>query len=959
MAGANSRRSTAPGTSASLPERIAAHNLAVLETIKARGPAAEAPQIEVACPIPVEPEPVLAVEPEDLVLPPSDPVAPVPSISARIAAHDRAVAEAVRFREPAFDPEPLPAELSPPKPILIIEPEPGDVISAPSASVVSEPTLSELIAAHNRAVAEAFGFRKSAIDTQQIPTEPVLPLEPDIPVASTPVFAVTPPTEVLRREKSLSSHVAARNHAAVEMARAGVSATDRDVPSHELAMRRAVPDPIPPIAVPPTVTPTSSPRVVPGTRAEWLPRGVSATVAGLVIPGGLIWVGGSLPRRNDRARNENCLIDPKLTVATKRDLSGQYMPYWPSYSEIQPSSRRAYLDWLAGPRSDPETYIGYVFLYFYGLERRLMLDEGADDRDVIRGEVERLLAVYGGNQSFRRYASDLLSADGIRQRGADVTPEMDHDIAGYEVPLDVKIALGARVRDGRPIEPDLLLALVRTHPETRLRTPARRAAAELRDLFVAEVERRFPNGVKVGSASRIRKLSAAYKAASGTFEIELLQKSLGLPDITGLSEPVGTARAILDECTARLDAYSRDLGKSPGLAPSLVIFGKLPLEIRLDRVAKLPGDPLATLQAVAVAGEPTSLAELAERLGLPGNGSIDKGRLREWSALLAGLGYGITCDPAWALRGAKAETPVVVFPLPGPSDGLGVPSEGYRHAQIKVALGMMVALADGVVEPSEQRALVDLIERADGLDVGERRRLAAEIRVQKEDPHALTDLKTRLKALPAEVRGRLADEIVTVAGVDGIVDPREVALLEKLFRQIDVDERTLYARLHGGVASTVPAGMEGNGGHAANEASAPPKKLAAPSAAGIDPAKLAAIRHATVGVTSVLSEIFAEDEPEEMLPDTVVETAWTDDEGGLDGLDRRHRSLVVEILEQTEWSKDDFDRLVRGVGLMPGAAIETLNDWAYDRFDECLLEGDDPIVANAHLLPRDLLRVTA
>lgn len=1001
------RRDAADSTTSkpTLSEWLAAHNRMVGDVIRARvgeagpKPNATRPLTPAESFLAIGPEPVDPVgtpadrtlaaslrsdvpESSDFYHASNEPGPTESKLSEQITVHNRAVGEMIRAGATVFEPIPFPAEPPPTEPFLSAEPEPFEFAvhptsPAPRASLLRddpdpfdlhpaatgpmspEPALSERIAAHNRAVAEAIRSRERATDTAQTPDEQVLPLEPDLPIAFTPVSAVTPPTEGALRDKSLSELVAARNRAAVEMARAGESATDRDVPSLELAMRRAVPGPIPQIAVPPAVTPTSSPRVIPGTRAEWLPCGVSTTVAGLVIPGGLIWVGGSLPRRNDRARNENCLIDPTLTVATKRDLSGQYMPYWPSYSEIHPWSRRAYLDWLAGPRSDPETYIGYVFLYFYGLERRLMLDEGADDRDVIRGEVERLLAVYGGNHSFRRYASDLLSAVGVRQRGADVTPEINHDIAGYEVPLDVKIALGARVRDGSPIEPDLLLALVRTHPETRLRTPARRAAAELRDLFVAEVERRFPKGVKVGGASRIRKLSVTYKAASGTFEIELLQKSLGLPDITGLSEPVGTARAILDECTARLDAYSRDLGKSPGLAPSLAIFGKLPLEIRLDRVAKLPGDPLATLQAVAVAGEPTSLAELAERLGLPGNGSIDKGRLREWSALLAGLGYGITCDPAWALRGAKAETPVVVFPLPGPSDGLGVPSEGYRHAQIKVALAMMVALADGVVEPSEQRALVELIERADGLDVGERRRLAAEIRVQKEDPHALTDLKARLKALPVEVRGRLADEIVTVAGADGIVDPREVALLEKLFRQIDVDERTLYARLHGGMASAAPAGSGMDGVQAASDASTPPTTISPPRAGGIDPAKLDAIRNATIGVTSVLSEIFAEEEPEEMLPVTVVETASADDESALDGLDGRHRSLVVELLERAEWSKNDFDRLVRGVGLMPGAAIETLNDWAYDRFDECLLEGDDPIVANAQLIPPDLLRVTA
>lgn len=801
-------------------------------------------------------------------------------------------------------------------------------------------------------------MRGEEADAARIPAEPLRPVESILPIEPEPPACATPPGDALPEGSSISDHVATRNLAAVEMARARVLTTDTKVLSPTPTIPRSAPDLISPITEPSATNPAWYPGMAPRVRSDWVPRGTAVTVAGLAIPGGLIWVGSSLPCCNDRSRNENCLIDPKLTVASKRDLSGQYMPYWPSYSEIHPWSRRAYLDWLAGPRDDPSVYIGYVFLYFYGLERRLMLDEAADDHDAIRGEVERLLTVYGDNHSFRRYASDLLSADTVRRRSIGLEPVFDPDIAGFEVPLDVKIALGTRVRDGRPIEPDLLLAFVRTHPETRLRTPARRAAAELRDLFVAEVEKRFPKGVKVGGASRIRKLSVTYKAASGTFEVDLLPKSLGLPDITGLAEPVGAARAILDECTARLDAYSRDLGKSPGLTPSLAIFGKLPLEIRLDRVATLPGDPLGVLRAFAEAGTPVTVRDLGERIGLPGDGSIDRGRLREWSTLLAGLGYGLTCDPAWTLRAAKAKTPAVVFPLSAPSEASLAPSEGYRHAQITVALAMMVALADGVVEPSEQRALAELIDRSGGLATDERRRLTAEMRVQAADPHSLSELKARLKTLPVDIRAWLADEIVTVASADGVVDPREVALLEKLFRQIDIDERTLYARLHGGVASGGSRAAEGNAPTPISVL-APQPPASASTTTAIDLGRLAAIRHETAGITSVLSEIFAEDEPMEIPPIVEPDVEAPDDESGLDGLDRRHRTLVVEIVERAEWAKDDFERLVRSVGLMPGAAIETLNDWAWERFDECLLEGDDPIVANAHLLPRDLLRVTA
>ena len=805
----------------------------------------------------------------------------------------------------------------------------------------SQPSvLAERLAEHNKAVGEAIRARTAATGPASMDVVSVVPI-------------ATPPTD-----PTLSDKIVERSRGTAEDIRTSVAAGAR-MPATTEAPSRVAKDPALPItdrfASPTAWYPGMEPRVPGG----WVPRGETVTIAGLTVPGGLIWVGGSLPCRDGSARNENCLIDPKLTVATRPDVSGQYMSYWPSYSDIPPSSRRAYLDWLAGPRKDPAAYIGYVFLYFYGLERRLMLEDAAGDRDVVRAEVERLLSIYGGNHSFRRYATELLSAEAVGRGGAEVDPVIDHDIAGFEVPLGIKIALGLRVRDGRPIEPDLLLAFVRTHPDTSLRTPARRASAELRDLFVADVERKYPSGVKVGGASRIRKLSVTYRAASGTFETDVLPKSLGLPDITGLAEPLGTARAILDACTNRLDAYSRDLGKSPGLEPTLAILGKLPLEIRLDRVAELPGDPLGTLRSLAAVGEPIPVHELGERVGLPGSGTIDKGRLREWSTLLARLGFGITCDPAYAFRTAKAETPTVVFALSGPSDDLPTVVEGYRHAQITLALAMMVALADGTIDPTEQRALFALIGRLEGITHDERGRLTAEMRAQVADPHALSELRSRLKTLPGDIRTRLADEIVAIAGADGVIDPREVTLLEKLFRQIDGDTSTLYARLHMGIAASVEHRAAGETAPTPPSVSTPTTSLPGSRSSAIDHARLAAIRRETAGITSVLSEIFADEEQSEVPLVAEADTETTDDQGGLDGLDRRHRSLVVEILERPEWPKDEFDRLVRGVGLMPGAAIETLNDWAWDRFDECLLEGDDPIVANAHLIPQDILRVPA
>ena len=107
----------------------------------------------------------------------------------------------------------------------------------------------------------------------------------------------------------------------------------------------------------------------------------------------------------DGYETEPCLIDPRLPVGWKRpDWAGDTMGYWPSYDRIDRRARAAYLNWLIDGRLDKSAYIGYVFLFFYGLERRLLVDLGADfghpDAAVLVAEIERLVGIYGDNRSF-------------------------------------------------------------------------------------------------------------------------------------------------------------------------------------------------------------------------------------------------------------------------------------------------------------------------------------------------------------------------------------------------------------------------------------------------------------------------------------------------------------------------------------------------------------------------------
>ena len=87
----------------------------------------------------------------------------------------------------------------------------------------------------------------------------------------------------------------------------------------------------------------------------------------------MIYVGSRLRGISAHASIEPALVNPKLAgTHPTPDLSGHLMDYWPSYSHLAPESRAAYLDWLAAGRPGG-AHIGYVFLFFYGIERRVLL----------------------------------------------------------------------------------------------------------------------------------------------------------------------------------------------------------------------------------------------------------------------------------------------------------------------------------------------------------------------------------------------------------------------------------------------------------------------------------------------------------------------------------------------------------------------------------------------------------
>ena len=272
------------------------------------------------------------------------------------------------------------------------------------------------------------------------------------------------------------------------------------------------------------------------------------------------------------------------------------MGYWPSYSTIAPTCRAAYLQWLANGRHAPNAYIGYVFLYFYGLERRLLIDAQRSavaraEREILVAEVRRLLGIYGTNNSFQSYAEGLLAFvtpdDGERRYLYPPSAHRDR----WDLPFELQLGLGQLAADARPVPADWALAWLRLHPEGWLRTPATRCPDEFCEVFTRRYRERYGDGLMLEPGGAI--LGKRYHPASAGISESQLPPGQRVPDVASLEAPLTRLREVAGEACDDLDAYSRYIGRHPGGVGTAAALALLPPGI------ERPADPVALTVAVA------------------------------------------------------------------------------------------------------------------------------------------------------------------------------------------------------------------------------------------------------------------------------------------------------------------------------------------------------------------------
>lgn len=685
--------------------------------------------------------------------------------------------------------------------------------------------------------------------------------------------------------------------------------------------------------------------------ARWVAAGELVKVGAFQIDSGMIYLGGVLPGQH-HGQCGNCVVDPTVRVAESgHDRAGDSLGYWPSFQTISPTERRTYLDWLAGGREDPSIGIGYVFLFFYGLERRLFVDNVRSEAPEIIAEIQRLLVIHGGNNSFKHYANRALDAAYLMAKSGFERPVLSPNLqTGYEMPMTSRVYLGRKLAAKLPLDAEDALVWVLSLPDTNLKTPVTRCFAELVPLWRLRFSARHPDGLKVNPPKT--RLKLAYRSASNSFsgEFDIANETGPLPDIAAISAPVTGLRDLLNACTEELAPYSRLLGRNPDARGTLDAAFLLPKELVSSAAhagVRRKLDALFEGRSVASA----TVQQLAEALSLNivGVEKISIGVSTQMGGYLDHLDIGFEPDRRYGSSPLRADGHVVLFKAPGGGQVNGE-APAFAAARSMVEVAALAAGADDKVDTGEIDAITSEIRGVPELGTIERARLIAYASTLLKDTSLHRFALNKLKNLDTAAKQAVIKSATAAILADGHASPAEVKFLERLYKAMNLPADEVYAMLHRGtVIVDEPVAVEAEQRSSRVAIPRPPEAtpISSSGTIEIDHSRLERLRSETSAVSELLADIFVE---EDAVASALVSAPVHSTQSRFTGLDDAHAELLAAVLSQGWLGRDEFDDKARTLRLLPEGAIERINDWGFDHFEESIILGDDELSIAPHIL---------
>ena len=674
----------------------------------------------------------------------------------------------------------------------------------------------------------------------------------------------------------------------------------------------------------------------------WVPPGTSVKVAGITIPGGMVYVGTGLRSVDSEWAAEPALIDPKQRVA--RSISSDVYPdiphYWSTYDSVNPVTRRAYLQWLADGRRTPGAPMPLVWMFFYGLERRLLDDliglwSDHPEVDVLAAEVRALADVYGADTRFHGHAMRLL---GVLDAARGVIEPWRDSTTDWDLPLGLRLELGTHAAAGTPIDGELALHWAVHHPEIYLRTPALRCRPQFDAVFQQLYAKRQQPITPRGS-NEIR--LTYYPATQSMYNVETI-KLPGSVDVAGDARARGALKRLVTRATDQLDAYSRWMGREHVARDSLAALSVYPAGVDFDDATQLHVDRFKTsLGYVSAVADPQLVpaAELFEHFPVRSASKPTAKEVEIIAESLARLGIAMVPDPQAGERWVNGHDPVLYTRADTPRRRSAAAEELRSIANVLGSLtGQIIQAA-----PAERTSLVDALAHeipGSARNDGENRRVGSAYATYGEQSK-LTSARLRklVEPISEDLRGAVVTALVRIASRAGAVTHESIHRLDEVSAVLGVESAHVHRMLHAAASATLDAPNWKPRPDAASDTRSTQVK----AERGINTQTADRLMRESKKLTARLDAILTTDDEPAAEPAPAKDDSGSDASTQTGALGDAYVRMLRAVLDRSSVSRVEFEQLARDSDVFPDAAIEAINEYALDAIGDILLDGDDPI----------------
>jgi hypothetical protein len=694
------------------------------------------------------------------------------------------------------------------------------------------------------------------------------------------------------------------------------------------------------------------------TKLHWRDPGEQFSCSGVQLAGGMIYtIERPLPWPG-----EPSAVVLSLSVGAISADCAQDLGYYPQYANLTPEQRRCYLEWLFSGRRDTDPSqraLGYIFLFFYGLERRVLLE--GDRKPALLEEITALLEHYGPvhkSRSLRSYALQLLHFSGW-QLGPEayraLWPRL-LEFDGERPDQDgLRFVLANLYQQGEPLDWTVAYRLALGHDESRHSTVVARVREKFWELFEQRFKEQFPAGIPLEASKQDALVQ--YRPASSALlnyrhwgRAEANPFELRLPNVAGLRRQFKALPEIWNSCIEDLSGYSRAISsKRQGQAAALATWQALPAHLRRGQDHPLKHAFEEMLKSGSQEGDYVFIPAgvLGAMLEIEQRPKLTVGHSRQISDLVRGLGWQLAPSPEVTGLPLSWNQELALYP--------GLPDETVEprvRGLIRLLyLAVALASAGGVIDHDELQAFHGLIAEHVEQEVDWRPLRATEASLCRDGNAAVRALPQITKLIPAENRAFVLRTMARIAAARKEVSLQELKLLRRVARGFHMAPDAVEGMLREDAFREVAISPPGQ-----NSKGEPIPARPSSTGAGfsLDQDRIKALTAETSEVISMLSLVMAE--PEE-TPNVAPFTApaevpvIADSPAWLAGLELRYHSAVLTLVRYDEMTCRDFDALAASCHLLPDDLLNAVNAWADETLGDFLLERAENVRIFRTLLP--------